>query len=143
MRYAAPYTSTTLMFFMASLECVIVAICVNHDDKTAWSLNPIRAISVLYNVSIYGFTFHIYISKIKRILYKWKSIIQTIFYITLNIFRFKRFFLLSVVPINSKIRTERQTQNLNVKGHQNLYHEYVKLLITNNRQAILLDNLLL
>ncbi|XP_015162043.1 WAT1-related protein At1g09380-like [Solanum tuberosum] len=48
-RYAAPYTSTTLMFFMASLECVIVAICVNHDDKTAWSLNPIRAISVLYN----------------------------------------------------------------------------------------------
>lgn len=47
-RYAAPYSSTTLMFFMASLECVIVAICVNHD-KNAWSLNPIRAISVLYN----------------------------------------------------------------------------------------------
>ncbi|MCD7449658.1 hypothetical protein HAX54_001086 [Datura stramonium] len=49
-RYAAPYSSTTLMFFMASLECVIVAICVNHD-KTAWSLNPIRAISVLYNLA--------------------------------------------------------------------------------------------
>ncbi|XP_009625723.1 WAT1-related protein At1g09380-like [Nicotiana tomentosiformis] len=47
-RYAAPYSSTTLMCFMASLECVIVAVCVNHD-KTAWSLNPIRAISVLYN----------------------------------------------------------------------------------------------
>ncbi|KAK4354864.1 hypothetical protein RND71_027058 [Anisodus tanguticus] len=47
-RYAAPYSSTTLMFFMASLECGIIAICVNHD-KTAWSLNPIRAISVLYN----------------------------------------------------------------------------------------------
>ncbi|XP_019230255.1 PREDICTED: WAT1-related protein At1g09380-like isoform X2 [Nicotiana attenuata] len=47
-RYAAPYSSTTLMCFMASLECVIVAVCVNRD-KTAWSLNPIRAISVLYN----------------------------------------------------------------------------------------------
>ncbi|OIT38415.1 wat1-related protein, partial [Nicotiana attenuata] len=47
-RYAAPYSSTTLMFLMASLECVIIAICVNHDNS-AWSLNPIRAISVLYN----------------------------------------------------------------------------------------------
>ncbi|MCE0480666.1 hypothetical protein HAX54_037702 [Datura stramonium] len=47
-RYAAPYSSTTLMCFMASLECTIVALCVNHD-KNAWSLNSIRAISVLYN----------------------------------------------------------------------------------------------
>ncbi|NP_001306254.1 WAT1-related protein At1g09380-like precursor [Solanum lycopersicum] len=48
-RYAAPYTSTTLMCFMASLECTIIALCVNNHDKNAWSLNPIRAISVLYN----------------------------------------------------------------------------------------------
>ncbi|XP_049350966.1 WAT1-related protein At1g09380-like [Solanum verrucosum] len=48
-RYAAPYSSTTLMCFMASLECTIVALFVNHRDKNAWSLNPIRAISVLYN----------------------------------------------------------------------------------------------
>ncbi|TMW97840.1 hypothetical protein EJD97_004914 [Solanum chilense] len=48
-RYAAPYSSTTLMCFMASLECTIVALCVNNHDKNAWSLNPIRAISVLYN----------------------------------------------------------------------------------------------
>ncbi|PHT98741.1 WAT1-related protein [Capsicum chinense] len=47
-RYAAPYSSTALMCFMASLECTIVALCVNRD-KNAWSLNPIRAISVLYN----------------------------------------------------------------------------------------------
>ncbi|KAG5625926.1 hypothetical protein H5410_011144 [Solanum commersonii] len=48
-RYAAPYSSTTLMCFMASLECTIIALCVNNHDKNAWSLNPIRAISVLYN----------------------------------------------------------------------------------------------
>ncbi|CAN4108948.1 unnamed protein product [Withania somnifera] len=47
-RYAAPYSSTTWMCFMASLECTIVAVCVNRD-KNAWTLNPIRAISVLYN----------------------------------------------------------------------------------------------
>ncbi|XP_060173766.1 WAT1-related protein At1g09380-like isoform X2 [Lycium barbarum] len=51
LRYPAPYSSTTLMFFMASLECGIIAICVNHD-KTAWSLNSIRAISVLYNGTV-------------------------------------------------------------------------------------------
>lgn len=49
-RYAAPYSSTALMCFMASLECTIIALCVDRD-KNAWSLNPIRAISVLYNVS--------------------------------------------------------------------------------------------
>ncbi|XP_059310751.1 WAT1-related protein At1g09380-like [Lycium ferocissimum] len=47
-KYAAPYTSTMLMCLMASVECVIIGICV-VPKVSEWALNPIRAISVIYN----------------------------------------------------------------------------------------------
>ncbi|PHT68594.1 WAT1-related protein [Capsicum annuum] len=47
-KYAAPYTSTLLMCLMASVECVIIGFCV-VPKLSEWTLNPIRAISVVYN----------------------------------------------------------------------------------------------
>ncbi|KAK4339765.1 hypothetical protein RND71_041227 [Anisodus tanguticus] len=47
-RYAAPYTCITLMCLMASVESVIIGICV-VPKLSEWALNPIRVISVVYN----------------------------------------------------------------------------------------------
>ncbi|KAK4378815.1 hypothetical protein RND71_000677 [Anisodus tanguticus] len=56
-KYAAPYTCTTLMCLMASVECVIIGFCV-APNLSEWALNPIRAISVVYNgVVATSFTF--------------------------------------------------------------------------------------
>ncbi|XP_054797717.1 WAT1-related protein At1g09380-like [Prosopis cineraria] len=47
--FAAPYTSTTYMCFLASFQCVVIALCFDHSTS-AWSLaNPIRVISALYS----------------------------------------------------------------------------------------------
>ncbi|GLT72878.1 hypothetical protein SLA2020_447750 [Shorea laevis] len=47
-RFPAPYTSTTLMCFMASIQCGIIALIPKHDIS-AWSLaDPIRLIASLY-----------------------------------------------------------------------------------------------
>ncbi|GAB4835644.1 hypothetical protein Ancab_000552 [Ancistrocladus abbreviatus] len=46
--FAAPYTSTALMCFMASIQCSVIAACSNHK-LSAWSLSSrIRAIASLY-----------------------------------------------------------------------------------------------
>ncbi|KAM3736111.1 hypothetical protein ACB098_10G139000 [Castanea mollissima] len=46
--FPAPYTSTTLMCFMASIECGIIALCAKHDIS-AWSLsNPMWLVASLY-----------------------------------------------------------------------------------------------
>ncbi|KAL3515905.1 hypothetical protein ACH5RR_022807 [Cinchona calisaya] len=46
--YAAPYSSSALTCFMASIQCVIVGFCFDHDLNT-WSLYPpIRAVSSIY-----------------------------------------------------------------------------------------------
>ncbi|KAG4913860.1 hypothetical protein AAZX31_19G213800 [Glycine max] len=46
--FPAPYTSTGLMCFMASFQCVIIAVCVDHR-ASAWSLhNAMRLSSALY-----------------------------------------------------------------------------------------------
>ncbi|KAL3538320.1 hypothetical protein ACH5RR_001686 [Cinchona calisaya] len=46
--YAAPYSSSALMCFMASIQCVIISFCFDHD-LSSWALNPaIRAVSSLY-----------------------------------------------------------------------------------------------
>ncbi|KAL2469057.1 WAT1-related protein [Forsythia ovata] len=46
--YGAPYSSLAIMCTMASVQCVIVAYCFDHN-LSAWSLNhPIRIISTLY-----------------------------------------------------------------------------------------------
>ncbi|XP_060167368.1 WAT1-related protein At1g09380-like isoform X2 [Lycium barbarum] len=47
-KYAAPYTCITLMCLMASVESVIIGICV-VPKVSEWALNPIRVISVIYN----------------------------------------------------------------------------------------------
>ncbi|XP_049403402.1 WAT1-related protein At1g09380-like [Solanum stenotomum] len=47
-KYAAPYTCITLMCLMASVESVIIGFCV-VPKLSEWALNPIRAISVVYN----------------------------------------------------------------------------------------------
>ncbi|MCE0480665.1 hypothetical protein HAX54_037701 [Datura stramonium] len=47
-KYAAPYTCITLMCLMASVESVIIGFCV-VPNLSEWALNPIRAISVIYN----------------------------------------------------------------------------------------------
>ncbi|KAF5206983.1 Leucine-rich repeat receptor-like protein kinase pxc1 [Thalictrum thalictroides] len=47
--FIAPYTTTTVMCFMASLECALVAVCW-EDNFKAWSLAiNIRLIGALYN----------------------------------------------------------------------------------------------
>uniref|UniRef100_A0A5B7AP01 WAT1-related protein n=1 Tax=Davidia involucrata TaxID=16924 RepID=A0A5B7AP01_DAVIN len=46
--YPAPYTSSALLCLMASIQCSIIAVCVEHD-ASAWSLSSgIRAVSCLY-----------------------------------------------------------------------------------------------
>nr|POE44753.1 wat1-related protein [Quercus suber]POF09254.1 wat1-related protein [Quercus suber] len=46
--FPAPYTSTTLMCFMASIECGIIALFAKHDIS-AWSLsNPMWLVASLY-----------------------------------------------------------------------------------------------
>ncbi|KHN43359.1 Auxin-induced protein 5NG4 [Glycine soja] len=46
--FPAPYTSTGLMCFMASFQCIIIAVCVDHT-ASAWSLhNAMRLSSALY-----------------------------------------------------------------------------------------------
>ncbi|XP_041020254.1 WAT1-related protein At1g09380-like [Juglans microcarpa x Juglans regia] len=47
-RFPAPYTTTTLMCFMASIECGIIALISKHN-ASAWSLSdPMRIIASLY-----------------------------------------------------------------------------------------------
>ncbi|KAF5947823.1 hypothetical protein HYC85_013780 [Camellia sinensis] len=44
-KYAAPYTTSTLICLMASVQCGIIGLCANHNIS-AWSLTPgIRAFS--------------------------------------------------------------------------------------------------
>lgn len=50
-KYAAPYSSTLLMFFMASFQCMIISFCV-VPKASEWALTPIRAISVVYNGTV-------------------------------------------------------------------------------------------
>ncbi|GMP69218.1 hypothetical protein CsSME_00028558 [Camellia sinensis var. sinensis] len=47
-KYAAPYTTSTLICLMASIQCGIIGFCANHNIS-AWSLTPgIRAFSSIY-----------------------------------------------------------------------------------------------
>ncbi|KAI5658462.1 hypothetical protein M9H77_27255 [Catharanthus roseus] len=47
-KYAAPYSSSALMCFMASIECLVIGFCFDHNIS-AWSLSPsIRAVSSIY-----------------------------------------------------------------------------------------------
>ncbi|CAL5407394.1 unnamed protein product [Camellia sinensis] len=47
-KYAAPYTTSTLICLMASVQCGIIGLCANHNIS-AWSLTPgIRAFSSIY-----------------------------------------------------------------------------------------------
>ncbi|KAA8536713.1 hypothetical protein F0562_029191 [Nyssa sinensis] len=46
--YPAPYTTSALLCLMASIQCGIIGVCVEHD-ASAWSLSPgIRAVTCLY-----------------------------------------------------------------------------------------------
>ncbi|KZV47403.1 hypothetical protein F511_07817 [Dorcoceras hygrometricum] len=46
--YMAPYSSSALMCFMSSFQCVIIGFCFNHH-MSAWSLNhSIRIVSTVY-----------------------------------------------------------------------------------------------
>ncbi|KAK4377126.1 hypothetical protein RND71_003422 [Anisodus tanguticus] len=47
-KYAAPYSSIFLVFFMASFQCMIISYCI-VPKASEWALTPIRAISVVYN----------------------------------------------------------------------------------------------
>ncbi|KAK3003768.1 hypothetical protein RJ639_019606 [Escallonia herrerae] len=47
-KYPAPYSSSALMCSLASVQCVIIGLCVDHSPA-AWSLSPaIRAVSSVY-----------------------------------------------------------------------------------------------
>ncbi|KAL2345600.1 hypothetical protein Fmac_006885 [Flemingia macrophylla] len=47
-KYPAPYTSTGLMCFLASFQCVVIALCFDHS-ASGWSLhNAMRLCSALY-----------------------------------------------------------------------------------------------
>ena len=49
-KFAAPYTSSTLMCFMASFECGVIGLIVDHHPS-AWSLNDsIKLTAALYSV---------------------------------------------------------------------------------------------
>ncbi|WKA02635.1 hypothetical protein VitviT2T_020797 [Vitis vinifera] len=51
-KFAAPYTSSTLMCFMASIECGVIGLFVDHQPS-AWSLNDsIRLIAALYSAIV-------------------------------------------------------------------------------------------
>ncbi|XP_021734503.1 WAT1-related protein At1g09380-like [Chenopodium quinoa] len=46
--FSAPYTSSALMGFMGSIQCIIIAACTNHQ-LSDWSLSsPIRLVAGLY-----------------------------------------------------------------------------------------------
>ncbi|KAM7274233.1 hypothetical protein ACFE04_028897 [Oxalis oulophora] len=49
-KFEAPYTSTALMCFMASIECLVIGLIAEHDHSfAAWSLkSPIRIVASLY-----------------------------------------------------------------------------------------------
>ncbi|XP_022999562.1 WAT1-related protein At1g09380-like [Cucurbita maxima] len=59
-KFKAPYTSTTLLCFMAFFQCGLIAVISEHN-VAAWSLNsPIRLISALYTgIVCSGLTFSI------------------------------------------------------------------------------------
>ncbi|MCD7447494.1 hypothetical protein HAX54_030360 [Datura stramonium] len=59
-KYAAQYTSITLMCLMASVESVIIGFCV-VPKLSEWTLNPIKAISVIYN-GVVGTSFIFFLS---------------------------------------------------------------------------------
>ncbi|KAG5625925.1 hypothetical protein H5410_011143 [Solanum commersonii] len=50
-KYAAPYTCITLMCLMASVDSVIIGFCI-VPKLSEWALNPIRALSVVYNGAV-------------------------------------------------------------------------------------------
>ncbi|KAG6588585.1 WAT1-related protein, partial [Cucurbita argyrosperma subsp. sororia] len=67
-QFPAPYTSTAIMTFMATIQCGAIAVGIEHNTAAAWSLkSPIRLVGALYalgllsrkvirrNVSIYKF----------------------------------------------------------------------------------------
>ncbi|RDX92845.1 WAT1-related protein, partial [Mucuna pruriens] len=43
-KFPAPYTSTTLMCFLASFQCMLIAVCFDHS-ATAWSLHQAMRVS--------------------------------------------------------------------------------------------------
>lgn len=53
--FSAPYTTTTLVCLMASVECALVGVCIKHNTS-AWSLGfGIRLIAAIYAVSFSNF----------------------------------------------------------------------------------------
>lgn len=52
-QYEAPYSSTALACLLASIECVTIAIAIDHNISD-WALTPMRAISTLYNGIMYS-----------------------------------------------------------------------------------------
>lgn len=55
--FSAPYTTTTLVCLMASVECALVGVCIRHD-ASAWSLGfGIRLIAAIYAVSFSNFLY--------------------------------------------------------------------------------------
>ncbi|KAK4364268.1 hypothetical protein RND71_015626 [Anisodus tanguticus] len=50
-KYAAPYSSIFLVFFLSSFQCMIISYCV-VPKASEWALTPIRAISVVYNGTV-------------------------------------------------------------------------------------------
>ncbi|XP_022931667.1 WAT1-related protein At1g09380-like [Cucurbita moschata] len=48
-QFPAPYTSTAIMTFMASIQCGAIAVGIEHNTAAAWSLkSPIRLVGALY-----------------------------------------------------------------------------------------------
>ncbi|XP_019188060.1 PREDICTED: WAT1-related protein At1g09380-like [Ipomoea nil] len=52
-QYGAPYSSTALACFLAIFECLIIALCVDHNVSD-WTLTPMRAVSTTYNGLVYS-----------------------------------------------------------------------------------------
>ncbi|CAH9133880.1 unnamed protein product [Cuscuta epithymum] len=51
--YGAPYTSTAIACVLASIECVTIAVCTDHNISD-WALTPMRAVSTIYNGLVYS-----------------------------------------------------------------------------------------
>lgn len=50
-KFPAPYTSTALMTFMATIQCGAIAVGIEHKTLAAWSLkSSIRLVGALYAV---------------------------------------------------------------------------------------------
>ncbi|KAG7022382.1 WAT1-related protein, partial [Cucurbita argyrosperma subsp. argyrosperma] len=48
-QFPAPYTSTAIMTFMATIQCGAIAVGIEHNTAAAWSLkSPIRLVGALY-----------------------------------------------------------------------------------------------